>query len=162
MFRALWVTNRGGETKETQGKRHCGGHACRHAVGRSCSMPEEGCLRTSGPWATHTGAETSPQGLLPTGSPCQSRWKCLRSKEQHKEVIIHWLQPPALPITSPNSLGHTECYVLQKQGELWDYEGEGEVFDWSWVWERKRKGDSLSVHSIVYIYFFLFNTQLSN
>lgn len=35
-----------------------------------CSMPEEGCLRTSGPWATHTGAETSPlwHGAAPSNS----------------------------------------------------------------------------------------------
>lgn len=51
--------NRGKETRETGG-RHFEGCTWRHALGRICSMQEEGSLRNYSPWAIHTRAETTP------------------------------------------------------------------------------------------------------
>lgn len=51
--------NRGRGTRETGG-RHFEGFTWRHALGRSCSMQEEGSLRNYSPWAIHTRTETAP------------------------------------------------------------------------------------------------------
>lgn len=82
-------------------------------------------LANGSPKAKHTKrGRRSPQGWLPTGNPYQSRWKCLRrskqwrkttSKEQQKEIIIYWPQPPAMPITSPTRLGQTVMCCKNKQ-----------------------------------------------
>lgn len=41
-------------------------------------------LRDSGPWRTHTGARTPPEGLWPTDNPCWSREAGINKEKQKK------------------------------------------------------------------------------
>lgn len=139
VFKELWWEEAGGTKKETHNTTHTqSGESKRDTLKETFwgTHLEMWCwkelfhargriyLTNGSPKAKHTKRGRSPQGRLPTRNPYQSRWKCLRrskqwrkttSKEQQKEIIIYWPQPPAMPVTSPTRLGQTVMCCRNKE-----------------------------------------------
>lgn len=83
-------------------------------------------LRDCGPWRTHIGARTPPEGLHHTGNPYWSR-EGVKWKGQQEESTAHWLLPPESLIASAKGLGGTKSIVWWKKGENEARKGEAEI-----------------------------------